>query len=224
MVSTQTIEAGVDLDFDIGYRDLAPLESIIQVAGRINRAGEKEDFSPLYVFETGSGNSVYKMYNIHKTKEVLTDEIFESQYSQMIKRYYETLLVEDKSYDTEIYEAIKVLDYNTISSFHLIDKQDVCSVIIECDEKISKLIEDYCTIIKSGKFDFDTKAELKQIMNKIQGYIVEIRVKKLISNKPWKFKDIYDINLDLYIVPKENIKNYYNVTGFIAENKEALFY
>ena len=29
LVSTQTIEAGVDLDFDIGYRDLASLESII---------------------------------------------------------------------------------------------------------------------------------------------------------------------------------------------------
>ena len=117
MVSTQTIEAGVDLDFDIGFRDMSPLESIIQVAGRINRSGQKKDFSPLYVFDTGSEKSIYKMYNIHKTKEILTDEILESEYRQIIKEYYETLLLEDKSYDTEIYEAIKMLDYSKITSF-----------------------------------------------------------------------------------------------------------
>lgn len=50
VISTQLIEAGVDLDFPVGFRALAGLDSIIQAGGRVNRNRRRKE-ADLYIFE-----------------------------------------------------------------------------------------------------------------------------------------------------------------------------
>ena len=51
LVSTQLIEAGVDVDFPVVFRALAPAESLQQAAGRANREGRRADLGRVVVFD-----------------------------------------------------------------------------------------------------------------------------------------------------------------------------
>ena len=60
LVSTQLIEAGVDLDFPVVFRALAPAESLLQAAGRCNREHRRSD-GRVVIFQT-SDAPVPKFY------------------------------------------------------------------------------------------------------------------------------------------------------------------
>ena len=66
VISTQLIEAGVDVDFPIVWREMAGLDSIVQAAGRCNRNGRRTDErgkkipGDVFVFEFSEKDGAFK--------------------------------------------------------------------------------------------------------------------------------------------------------------------
>lgn len=93
--STQLIEAGVDFDFPRVFRALAPLESIIQAAGRCNREGKMKSLGDVSIFQLE--NAGYPTGDAYKTcaqfaKRMILDNVNLLEQHDSYEEYYKQVV------------------------------------------------------------------------------------------------------------------------------------
>ncbi len=93
LVATQVVEAGIDIDMDIGYKDISTLDSEEQFMGRINRNARRDGI--VYYFDLYSAKRIYgeNDYRISEQftlknrnmQQLLLEKNFQEYYKQVMQ-------------------------------------------------------------------------------------------------------------------------------------------
>ncbi len=221
IVSTQLIEAGVDIDVDKIYRDMGPLDSISQVTGRCNRNYDEEKKGDVRIFILKDDNIEYNRYIysnflIEKTKEVLknTDIISENQFLELNNAYFHKVN-ESKSDDKaiELLGYIKELRFENIGKeFLLINIQyEKVDVFIELDDNACDIWNKFVMIR-----NINNVLERRNLFLDIKKQFYDCIISVPKDRAPPKLDPITGIRF----ISKDDLKNHYDKeTGFIEFSK-----
>jgi CRISPR-associated endonuclease/helicase Cas3 len=175
VISTQLIEAGVDIDFPIVYRAMAGLDSIAQAAGRCNREG-KLDKGHVYIFNPGEIKlQGHLLQTAQEAKQVIQNSTNEILTLDNIEEYFKNLFWikgDDELDKHKIIDDIRAgvakinFPFKSISEkFKLIDNDTKPIIIpfVDDDNEAKALIR---------KIDYHPCPRL--LMRKLQKYTVNV--------------------------------------------------
>lgn len=149
LISTQVVEAGVDLDFPVVMRDIGPLDRIAQVAGRCNREGCMENPGRCIVFELQDSKTPKGAYRtgIDLTRAIVSAEPMEIEHPDVVGEYFRQLFTyanAAKGKGEEIQNLRVRLSFRAVAErFRLIDDHTIPLVVLRYDEEAAAgLLED----------------------------------------------------------------------------------
>lgn len=145
LITTQVVEAGVDIDMDIGFKDVSLIDSDEQLAGRINRNVRKKD-SKLFLFNLDNEKIIYgedyRLKNLqnNERQEILNSKNFDKIYNMVIeyRNNFNNQGLFDDNLSSYIDDYIKNLNFSEIDRNFKLIKNDNRIVTFFVPVKISK--------------------------------------------------------------------------------------
>ena len=182
VISTQLIEAGVDLSFKRVYRDLAPLDSIIQVAGRCNRSNEYGNNNGRMTLVNLDNHGIYNSQLIQFVEELLDKEMIESKdFYEISQDFYQRFNFAMKS--KQILRSIYHLNYTTekddeipVENFSLIDENNHNNIFIFPTKKDQAIMDEFLTLKrKLENFQYENNKEKEKILMQIENKKIQLK-------------------------------------------------
>lgn len=211
IIATQIIEAGVDIDMDLGYKNISILDAEEQFMGRINRSCL--NIGRVKFFKMDDCKIIYKR-DVRKEEELTlaSREIQELLKEKNFGKYYEKVIAKiekakrelnDNGYGAFI-KILKNVDFKGIKEhMQLIDDDNQNKYTIFLSRKIKdeknnvldgdQIWQEYKSLIMGNKMDYaEKKVKLSQINSKLNYFIY--RVKKMPQEYSDMLGDIYYIS------------------------------
>ena len=182
VVSTQLVEAGVDISVHTVFRAIAPLDAIVQAAGRANRYGEL-GIGDVFLFEMEElkrgTNMVYGADLMLKTKNILKDavDIPESQFLDYIEKYFKEVKLQADNVSNDSLQELMQLEFKNLGKFEFIEERKTESAFIQVNDEARELwerfveIQDYEDLSNSDK-----KGQFGRFKSRFYDYVINIPV------------------------------------------------
>ena len=216
LISTQLIEAGVDIDVDVGYKNISGLDNEEQFLGRINRSCKKS--GKAYFFYLTDAKKVYKNSIIIENKlnlfsdemrDVLENKNFDVFYSkvlEILKRKAKEKINND-NFETIIFnkkfrllkERMQLIEEQDDKKTYFFNRTLTDEEIEEIGENIdgSEVWERYVNILKEENYAKKI-VELSKIREKMMYFLYEVKKNVELNYSDIKGSIIYIDDGDKY--------------------------
>lgn len=133
LITTQVVEAGVDIDMDLGFKNISLIDSDEQLAGRINR-NIKKPTCEVFLFKVNEPNILYKkdlrfaitrdQLSIEDHQQILEQKDFERLYNEVLQKVNQQNGIAEgmENLNTAYLPRLNELDFAAVDkNFKLID-------------------------------------------------------------------------------------------------------